>query len=61
MCRRIENLVKLIQSGGFLGKTLDNVMGNLGKKAIIDLAVPFAKDVWPKLTTKATSSILDKI
>ena len=44
---------KLIQSDGFLGKTL----GNLGKK---DFAVPLIKDVLLKLATKATSSVLDK-
>ena len=36
-------LSKIIQSGGFLGKTLGIMMGNLGKKALIDLAVPLAK------------------
>ena len=30
------------------------------KKALIDLAVPLAKDISPKLATKATSTILDK-
>ena len=33
---------------------------NIGKKVLTELAVPFAKDVLPKLSTKATSSILDK-
>ena len=47
---------KLIKSGGFLGKTL----GNLGKKVLLDFAVPLIKDVLPKLATKATSSVLDK-
>ena len=28
---------------------------------MLDLAVPLAKDVWPKLATKAISSVLDKI
>ena len=36
------------------------MMGNLGKKALIDLAVSLTKDVLPKSATKATSSILDK-
>ena len=40
---------KIIQSWGFCGKTL----GNLGKKALLDLAVPLAKDVLPKIPTKA--------
>ena len=35
-------------------------MGNLGNKALLDLSVPLAKYVLPKLATKATSSILDK-
>ena len=47
---------KIIQSGGFLGKTL----GKLSKKVLLDFAVPKAKDVLPKLATKATSSVLDK-
>ena len=29
-------LSKIIQSGGYLDKNLNNVMGNLGKKAILD-------------------------
>ena len=47
---------KLIQSSRFLGKTLDNVMSNLGEKALLDLTVPLAKDLLPKLATKVTSS-----
>ena len=27
---------------------------------MLDITVPLAKDVWPKLATKATSSMLDK-
>ena len=53
-------LTKIIQSGGFLGKTLGNMTSNLDKKALVDLAVPFAEDVFPKLATKATSSVFDK-
>ena len=49
-------LAKIVQSGGFLSKTLDN----LGKSVLLDLAVPVAKDVLPKLATKANSSVLDK-
>ena len=51
---------KIIQSVGFLGKTLGNIMNNLGKKALLDLAVPLAEDVLPKLATKATLSLLEK-
>ena len=47
---------KKIQSGRFLGNTL----ANLGKKALSELSVPFAKDVLPKLATKATLFILDE-
>ena len=53
---RKAQISKIIQSGGFLGKTL----GKLGKKVLLDLAVCLAKDVLPKLATKATSSVLDK-
>ena len=53
-------LCKTIQSGGFLGKTLGNMMGNLSKKVLLDLAVPLAKDVLPILAIKVTSSVLDK-
>ena len=53
-------LSKIILSGEFL----DNMIGNLGKKALLDLAVPLAKDVLSKLATnlatKVTLSILDK-
>ena len=48
-------MVKIIQTGGFLGKTLGNVIDNLGIKALIDLAVPLAK-----LATKATSPVVYK-
>ena len=54
--RSKSHLPKTIQSGGFLFKTL----GNLSKKVLLDLAVPLAKVVLPKLATKATSSVLDK-
>ena len=47
---------KIIQSRGFLGKTF----GKLGKKVLLDLAIPLAKDVLPNLATIATSSVLDK-
>ena len=52
--------LKISQSGGFLGKTLGNVMDNLSKKILIDLAVPFAEDFLPKLTAEATSFISEK-
>ena len=46
-------LTKLIESGGFLGKTLISKNCNLGKKALIDLALPLAYGILPKLTTKS--------
>ena len=49
-------LCKIIHSGGFLS----NAMGKIGKEALTNLTVPLAKDVLPKLATKATLSILDK-
>ena len=53
-------MAKIIQSGGFTGKMLSNMIGSLGKKALIDPAVPLANDVSSKLATKASSSVLDK-
>ena len=46
----------IIQSVGFLGKTLDN----LGEKVLLDLDVHLAKSVLPKLATKATSFAIDE-
>ena len=54
-------LCKIIHSGGFLCKTLGNIIGYLGKKALLNLAGPLAKDVLSKLATKSTSSVLDKV
>ena len=51
-------LSKIIKSGGFLGKTLGNMIGNLSKKALLGLAVK--KDVLPKLAIKTTLSVLNK-
>ena len=61
ICQWVQNLInlswlKIIQSGVFIGKTLDN----LDKKALLDLAVPLIKDHLPKLATKAAYSVLDK-
>ena len=33
----------MIPSGGFFRKALGNVMGDLGKNALLDLSVPLAK------------------
>ena len=43
---------------GFHGKALDNLLGNLGKKPLISLAVPLTKDILSKLRTKANLSVL---
>ena len=43
----VTQLPKIIQSGRFSGKTL----GNLCQKALLDLAVPLAKVILPKLVT----------
>ena len=55
-------LSKIIQSAGFVGKTLGNMMGNIGKKKKHYQSLPFLwlKMFFPKLTNKATSFILDK-
>ena len=53
-------LSKIIQSVGSLGRVLINMRDNLDKKTLLDLAVHLAKDIWAKLATKATSSVLDK-
>ena len=51
-----EQLSKIIQSGRFLG----NIMSNLRKKSLVDLADPLPKDVLLKLPTKSASPTLDK-
>ena len=53
-------LIKIIQSDRFLRKAFGNVISNLGKKALLDLVFPLAKDVLPKFASKATSSVLVK-
>ena len=54
-------LSEITQSGGFLGKTLGNVIDNLRKKALIDLTFSLARDVLSKIVTKATSQFERKI
>ena len=46
-------LAKIIQSGEFIGKTL----GNFGKKALLDFAVPLAENVLPKLATNLANKV----
>ena len=43
------HLSNIIQLGGVLGRKLDNMMSNLGKRGLIDFAVPLAKEVLTKL------------
>ena len=43
------HLSDIIQLGGVLGRKLDNMMSNLGKRGLIDFAVPLAKEVLTKL------------
>ena len=43
-----------------MGGFFSNMTSNLGKKALINLAIPLAENVASKLATKATSAILDK-
>ena len=45
----------MTQSGGFV----DKIVGNLGKRALLDLSVLLANNVLPQLANKATLSILD--
>ena len=35
-------------------------MSNFGKKLLLDLILPFGKDILPKLETKATSVVIVK-
>ena len=54
-------LSKKTKLSGFLGKRLGNMMSNLVKKELLDLAVPLAKNVLPKLAIKVTLSVLDEL
>ena len=47
---------KIIKSGGFLG----NMIGNLGKKSLIDLGVSLAKFFLPESATKAALPVIGK-
>ena len=50
-------MAKIIESGWFLGTTLSN----LGRIILLGIAVPLAKDVLPKLATKAIASAVDQL
>ena len=43
-----------------LSKTFSNMMGKIGKEALIDVAAPLAKYVLPNLGTNTILSALDK-
>ena len=47
---------KIIQSGGSFGSWL----GNLGKKALTNIAIPLARDNLPGLVSNLTSSAINK-
>ena len=47
---------KIIQSGGSFGSYL----GNLGKKALTNIAIPLARDNLPGLVSNLTSSAINK-
>ena len=46
----------MIQYGAFLR----NMLGNLGRKVITDLAFPYARDNLPGLVTNFTSNAINK-
>ena len=47
---------KVIQSGGSFGSWL----GNLGKKALINIDIPLARDNLPGLVSNLTSNAINK-
>ena len=47
---------QIIQSGG----SFCSWLGNLGKKALIDLAIPLARDNLPRLVSNLTSNAINK-
>ena len=49
-------IYQLIQSGG----SFCSWLGNLGKKALIDLAIPLARDNLPRLVSNLTSNAINK-
>ena len=53
---RKAHFSQITQSGGLLG----NVISNLHKKALIEIALAWAKDFLAKLATKATFPVTDK-
>ena len=53
-------MFKIFQLGGFLGKMPGNLLSSLCKTALFSHSFPLANDVFPKLATKTTSSVLNK-
>ena len=49
-------MCNIIQSGGSFGSWL----GDLGKKALTDLAIPLARDNLPELVRSLTSNAINK-
>ena len=47
---------KMIQSGGSVGSWL----GNLGKKALATIAIPWARDNLPRLISNLTLNVINK-
>ena len=47
---------KIIQSGG----SFSSWLGNLGKKAPTNIAIPLARDDLPELVSNLTSSVINK-
>ena len=52
----IAHISKIIQSGGSFGSWL----GNLGKKALTNIAIPLARDNLPGLVSNLTSNAINK-
>ena len=51
-----DQISQIIQSGG----SFCSWLGNLGKKALIDLAIPLARDNLPRLVSNLTSNAINK-
>ena len=49
-------IFKIIQSGGSFGSCL----GNLGKRALTNIAIPLARDILAGLVSNLTSNAIDK-
>ena len=57
---RKAHLSKMIQSGGYLGKTLGNMISKLAKEEPLDRDVHLVKGVLPILENIVISSVFDK-